>query len=94
MATKKAKALQAAAAIPPSTKLYHILDPGVVTAKLGGVDIQGEGDERFVIMNDAQARYFVDQGTIGEKPPSGKKAEAAHAQQIGHGDDVIEKKKK
>ena len=50
-------------------KEYYVLDQRV-GSELAGVKVTTRDNDRVVVMSPAQAQYFVDQGTIGEKPLS------------------------
>jgi hypothetical protein len=54
---------------PSAARQYYVLDPHV-GAYLGGVSVEASGSGRVVRMSPAQAQYFVDHGTIGERPMS------------------------
>jgi hypothetical protein len=54
---------------PSAARQYYVLDPHV-GEYVGGVKVEPSGSERVVRMSSVQAQYFVDHGTIGEKPLS------------------------
>lgn len=49
-------------------KAFHVYDARMEEAGGTRVTTNAESGERTVLLTDAEARYFIDQGAIGEKP--------------------------
>lgn len=68
--------------LAPTRKRFYVFDNDAKT--IGGVKVQDDGD-RFVVMTEDEAQYYLDQGHLGEKPKEklSQKAQVAVAQSIG-----------
>ena len=67
VSVRKAAELKAAAAQASTKKEYKIVDPHFVPdirGELGGVKVVKRGTDQIVLMSDAQAKYFLDSGSI------------------------------
>jgi hypothetical protein len=60
-------ALKLGAALGPESRDYEILDPDHrpdMRGEFAGARVQQRGDKQIVNLNDAQARFYLDQGAL------------------------------
>lgn len=69
--------------LAPTKKRFYVFDNDAKS--IGGVKVQSDDGDRFVVMTEAEAQYYVDQGHLGDKPKDklSQKAQTAIAQSIG-----------